>query len=48
MILYPLIHYARLMDKCGTWSIARMMHNSGLDISLALRVLRMSKRGELK
>ncbi len=44
IILYPLGYYASLMNKCGVWAIARMMDKSGLDISLALRALRMSNR----
>lgn len=41
---WPLQHYADMMDKCGVWPIARNMHKNGLDISLALRALRMTDK----
>jgi len=40
-VLYPLAVYARAMRRCGVYSIARHMDKAGLDISLALRAVRM-------
>jgi hypothetical protein len=41
--LHPLGVYARAMRQCGVYCIARHMDRAGLDISLALRALRMAK-----
>jgi hypothetical protein len=40
-VLQPLGIYAHAMKRCGVYSIARHMDNAGLDISLALRAVRM-------
>jgi hypothetical protein len=40
-ILQPLGIYAHAMRRCGVYCIARHMDKAGLDISLALRAMRM-------
>jgi hypothetical protein len=43
-VLHPLGVYAHAMKRCGVYSIARHMDRAGLDISLALRAMRMIER----